>query len=207
VVRPSRKLRDLQRRRDEVLAAAERLFAHKGFFKTGMAEIAAEADVAVGSLYQFFDSKDAIYAAISERKFEEYFASAEVELGRARGVVGQIEALIVAHLRFFEHNRDFFRIYAVEFGGDCSIKGGSGERIQKQFQVYMDLIVGLQRAGVRQGLFKRLDPELMGYVLNGMMRSVVHQWILGSGEDSLVAKAGTIQDIFLAGVTRRRGAP
>lgn len=207
MVRPSRKLRDLQRRRDEVLAAAERLFARKGLFKTGMVEIAAEADVAVGSLYQCFDSKDAIYAAISERKFEEYFASVEAELGRARGVIAQIEALIVAHLRFFEHNRDFFRIWAVEFGGECSIKGGLGDRIQKQFQMYMDVIIGLQRAGIRQGLFKRHDPELMGYVLNGMMRSVVQRWISGSGEDSLVAKAGTIQDIFLGGVTKRRGAP
>ena len=54
VGRPSRKERETDQRRREILGVAERLFSHKGFFKTSIAEIAHDAEFSVGSLYQLF---------------------------------------------------------------------------------------------------------------------------------------------------------
>jgi AcrR family transcriptional regulator len=72
VTLPKRKARELAQRKVEILTVAERLFARKGFFKTSMAEIAQEAEFSVGSLYQFFPSKEAVYVALMEEKFEEH---------------------------------------------------------------------------------------------------------------------------------------
>ncbi len=46
------------------MAAAEQLFASRGFAKTTMAQIAAKADVAVGSLYRAFPDKLALLTAL-----------------------------------------------------------------------------------------------------------------------------------------------
>jgi AcrR family transcriptional regulator len=46
-------------RRDEIMAAAKKVFARSGFHATTIADIAKEADLAYGSVYQYFDSKDA----------------------------------------------------------------------------------------------------------------------------------------------------
>jgi AcrR family transcriptional regulator len=53
-------------RREQILSAAMRLFARQGFRATTVPEICAEAGLSVGALYSYYDSKDAIIAALME---------------------------------------------------------------------------------------------------------------------------------------------
>ena len=53
-------------RREQILAAAMRLFARQGFHETTMPEICAEAGLSVGAVYSYFDSKKAIISALFE---------------------------------------------------------------------------------------------------------------------------------------------
>jgi AcrR family transcriptional regulator len=55
-------------RRDCILEAARVLFSHYGVKKTSVADIASKADVAVGSVYLEFHTKDAIVAALAEER-------------------------------------------------------------------------------------------------------------------------------------------
>jgi AcrR family transcriptional regulator len=55
-----------ERTRAALLAAARRLFAARGVDATTVAEIAEEADIAVGSFYNYFSSKDELLAALLE---------------------------------------------------------------------------------------------------------------------------------------------
>lgn len=201
-----RRKRELEQRRGEVLAAAGRLFARKGFFKTGMADIAKESEFAVGSLYQFFKNKDAIYVALLEEKFEEYLATLRSRVDRENGAVEKIQALIQVQLQFFEKHRDFFRIYATEGGGaDCSVKGRPGERIVQQYEAYLSLITGVMDHGIKAGIYKTLDARDLATLFSGMMKSVIHQWIISSGDEPLSLKAASVAEIFLRGVLREGG--
>ena len=202
--KPGRKEREVLQRRREILDSAERLFAQKGFFKTSMAEIAQESEFSVGSLYQFFKSKDEIYVALMEEKFEEYMALVNCEVDQAKGVFEKIEALVSSKLQFFEKHRDFFRIYATEWGGsECTVKGALGEKIMKHYETYLTLIGRIMQSGIKQGIFKKTDAREMAYLFNGMMNSVIHQWILSAGEESLVGKASLIKEVFLTGVLKK----
>ncbi len=68
-----------------LIAAAAELFAEKGFEATTMTEIASRAGAAIGSLYQFFPSKEALAEALFDRFAERWAASfAQVE-ARAPG--------------------------------------------------------------------------------------------------------------------------
>jgi AcrR family transcriptional regulator len=61
-----------------ILGAAARVFARAGYAATTTNHIAAKAGVSIGSLYEYFPSKDAILVALTERHVDE----AERELGR-----------------------------------------------------------------------------------------------------------------------------
>jgi AcrR family transcriptional regulator len=61
-----------------ILAAAARVFARSGYAATTTNHVAAKAGVSIGSLYEYFPSKDAILVALTERHVDE----AERELGR-----------------------------------------------------------------------------------------------------------------------------
>ena len=198
---PRRKARELAQRKVEILTVAERLFARKGFFKTSMAEIAQEAEFSVGSLYQFFPSKEAVYVALMEEKFEEYLALVQREVTGAKTALDQLDALIATKVGFFEKHRNFFRIYVTEWGvGECSIKGVLGKRISSLREEYLALLTKTMETGIRRRLFKKLDAREVAHLFDGMMNAIIHQWIASAGEESLVAKADAIRDVFLRGV-------
>jgi TetR/AcrR family transcriptional regulator, transcriptional repressor of aconitase len=57
----------LDRRRDEILAAALRCFAREGFHRTTMQDIVAESGLSPGALYRYFAAKEELIAAIAAR--------------------------------------------------------------------------------------------------------------------------------------------
>src|ERR687885_360400 len=63
-----------------ILDAAERHFLARGYEAARVDEIAAEADVAVGSIYNHFESKEGLYASLLERSLTTFEAYMEAEV-------------------------------------------------------------------------------------------------------------------------------
>src|ERR1043166_3898396 len=87
-----------------IMKAAERNFLEKGFHGTKIEDVAREADVATGSIYVHFGSKEGLYLALIERALhveEEYLAAA---FDDAKTPGEQLVAAGDAYLRFYlEH--------------------------------------------------------------------------------------------------------
>src|SRR5688572_3481317 len=66
--RVNQEIRDA--RREEILVAAVRVFASKGFGLAKIADIASEAGLSHGLVYHYFDSKEEVFAAIVDSMFE-----------------------------------------------------------------------------------------------------------------------------------------
>lgn len=64
---PVRAAQRAERRREDILAAAERVFAEKGFHAAGIADIAAELGLGHGTFYRYFDNKQDIANRVLER--------------------------------------------------------------------------------------------------------------------------------------------
>lgn len=66
----ARRTRDEQRRetREKLLAAAERVFAGRGYHGASVAEIADAAGYTIGALYSNFSSKEALFLALLDRR-------------------------------------------------------------------------------------------------------------------------------------------
>jgi len=62
-----RKERERERRRQQIIVAAKRVFSDKGFNKATMEDIANEAELSPGTLYLYFKNKDELYASLSLR--------------------------------------------------------------------------------------------------------------------------------------------
>ena len=62
-----RKERERERRRQQIIVAAKRVFSKKGFSRATMEDIANEAELSPGTLYLYFKNKDELYASLSLR--------------------------------------------------------------------------------------------------------------------------------------------
>ncbi|MGA2736305.1 MAG: TetR family transcriptional regulator [Bryobacteraceae bacterium] len=91
--------------RTRILDSAMELFRRQGFEETTMREIAAEAGVATGAAYYYFESKDAIVLAFYDQSQQELEPLIDQAIAGAKGLKERLGALLEAKLRYFEPNR------------------------------------------------------------------------------------------------------
>ena len=94
-------------KQERILEAALRLFRDRGFDQTTMRDIAAEAGVAVGAAYYYFDSKEAMVMAFYRQASEETHALIGQALENTHGLKQRIAAILAIRLGYFEPNRRF----------------------------------------------------------------------------------------------------
>jgi AcrR family transcriptional regulator len=93
-------------RREAILATATRVFSEKGFAQTKISEIAAAAGLSHGLVYHYFDSKDAILAAIADEMLEH--VSEDLAVSKERAIDRIAESMRRSHGRIrhgFDANR------------------------------------------------------------------------------------------------------
>jgi AcrR family transcriptional regulator len=77
-------------KRGVILDAAQSLFLRYGVKRTALDDVAREAGVAKGTLYLYFDSKDAIFAAIAEHLCAEVLRNAEAAIASSASITHQL---------------------------------------------------------------------------------------------------------------------
>jgi len=205
--RSQRKQREYEARREEILSVAEGLFSKNGFFKTNMAEIAENAQFAMGTVYKFFKSKEDIYISLVESKVEEMVRQLERAIHDSGSAQEKIREVIRVKLAFADQNRDFFRIYVSEWSGfEWTVKSAFGENVWKRYLAQIDLVANLIKAGIKTGEFRKVNPKDTALALHGMLNSTIYVWILQAGpKESLGDKGEWLGNLFLGGLGTKEG--
>jgi TetR/AcrR family fatty acid metabolism transcriptional regulator len=108
--RPARRERQMAARLEQILDAAAHLFAERGFHRTTTKDIAEAADVAEGTLYNYFETKNDLLFAILERLSESDLPQA----GLVPGVAGFSQVSAGDARQHFASLLDLRRIYVEE---------------------------------------------------------------------------------------------
>ena len=103
---------DKARRREEILAAAKAVFASRGFHDTTIADVAKAAGISYGSVYWYFDSKDALFHALMDHQEQALRAHVEATVGQLTAVdsVDLFRESVRATFEFFEADRDVVKL-------------------------------------------------------------------------------------------------
>jgi AcrR family transcriptional regulator len=199
--RISRKEREYLAHREEILSAAEKVFAAKGFFSTTMSDIAREAEFGTGSLYKYFKSKEDLYFTLIDEKAEEINGPVKAELSQKTPAVERIKNVLGLQFEFFERNRDFFRIYASERSRfEWTVKDELGKDLHEKMVAYIHLLAEVMRQGIEEGEFRPFNPMDLAHALVGIVNSFVFEWIISRDSYPLISKLDTVLEIFLGGV-------
>ncbi|MFP6625640.1 MAG: TetR/AcrR family transcriptional regulator [Deltaproteobacteria bacterium] len=154
--------RSAKRRRktfERVVDAAYSLFSRYGFFETSMAAIAAEADVAVGTLYNLFENKEALYTELIEAKAETFHTRIITALSRTDSPRKRLEYALEEKLSLLREEADFIRFYltanqASRVFADASLPAKVHEKLEDGIEAVASIIA----QGIEEGTFKRRDP-------------------------------------------------
>jgi AcrR family transcriptional regulator len=164
----SRREREKQKRRNDIIKAAEKIFFAKGYDRVTMDEIAQEAEVNKALLYYYFKNKEALFFAVNlygvRILHDMYMKCSNLEING----YGKVEAMIQALYDFSKKHPDYFRIYC--YTGTERFQMSDNEDAQE----IVDLRTGMWRImveaiidGIRDGTIRNdLDPVEISIYLN-----------------------------------------
>jgi AcrR family transcriptional regulator len=205
--------RDRERHEDEILAAAERVFASRGFESATMAEVAAAAGFAVATLYNLCRSKEEILERLICRHMAALDVEVEAATARVKGVRRKIEATVLARVRYFGRNGDFFRLYASEVPGVARELGSKSsprvvQAIAKRLAHLRDLFEALPRrrgaatgsGGGARAARKPLDSAMKALLFHAATRAYIVERVIRSKRTPTDAEVASIVAGLLEGL-------
>src|ERR1700722_7495918 len=98
-------------KRQRILAAALKLFAHEPYQAVTMDRVAASAGVAKGTLYLFFPSKDALYLGVLSDGLDSAYETQQATADPKLPVVERVRRSIAVTVEFYDQRRDFLRFF------------------------------------------------------------------------------------------------
>lgn len=101
-----RKEREKRQRANEILEAARRVFETKGFINTTLNDVAKEAEISVGLIYRYFQSKEDIFASLALKGAEQFDTQINEILKRAT------KRRVAAERVLVEFAESFFSFYS-----------------------------------------------------------------------------------------------
>jgi len=144
--------------RARILDAAMELFRRQGFEETTMREIAAEAGVATGAAYYYFDSKDAIALAFYDQSQQELEPLIEEALAGAKHLKDRLGELLEAKPKYFEPNRRLLGALAAHADPEHALSPFSARTREIRERDMRSFARALDSSGVR--ITRDLEPHL-----------------------------------------------
>ncbi|GAA1880874.1 MAG: TetR/AcrR family transcriptional regulator [Williamsia herbipolensis] len=155
-------------REQQMLDAAVKVFAEKGFRETSMDAIAAAADISKPMLYLYHGSKDELFAACLNREGARFIDAMTIGFDPRLRQRDQARTVIYEFLRFVDANRDSWRVLYRVATGQAAFAG----LIAASRARLIEMIADLLRRGTTVERATDREFELMAVALVGAGEAV-----------------------------------
>ena len=182
----------------QIIEAAVRVFARKGYYNSRVSDIAREAGIAAGTIYLYFKTKDDILVTLFRDKMADFVSILRKAIAGEADAASKIRRLVSLHFRILEESPDLAEVVQVELRqGQKFFRGASSQEIG----AYFALIGSVLEEGVAEGRFRAgLPVKVATKILFGAMDQMATSWVLGKRGYRLVDTADAVAEIFLQGV-------
>ncbi|MBC2722856.1 TetR/AcrR family transcriptional regulator [Desulfosporosinus sp.] len=199
---PNRQERKKTQTRGLIFEAAMELFLKQGYDDTTVEQIVAKADVAKGTFFNHFPTKDAILSELGRQRVE----LAEVLLQKEFSLLSSAQEKIICLLEVFgqvnEENKEITELVLrntfVQMFSDV-------EQEKQNQQEFISVIEGLVSEGQVQGEFvNNAEPRHAAEIIAGMYFFTLYQWVQDQLENSLQLELLARTKIILRGIQTRQ---
>ncbi len=162
---------------DEFLATALNLFAERNFASVTIKDIAEHLGVNTALIYYYFDSKTDLFQATIAHAVAGAFENVRALDNKSADPATIIAAWLANHVNKYAEIHRFVKI-ALDFRGAHEGNPAISNTIESFYVEERKLLSKVIREGIKQGLFKPVDPSRMAqfistYLDGCMVRSVI----------------------------------
>jgi AcrR family transcriptional regulator len=200
----TRKEREREARKQDVLEVALALFAERGFHNVSMQEIADVAEFSVGTLYNLFENKDGLFEELLETTKKRIHADLFEILDAPVDPVVCIRRFILSIPDILEAYAPFVKVHVSELGK----KGSKAANLENDFNALMNArMAEIIAAGISQGQFRAVDPLIAAQTLGAVSETLAFEMAGHFDKEEAIDKSKKVEQLFLEGLLIVQGDP
>lgn len=198
------------KKRKIILDAALKTFVKRGYPETRVSEIAAEAKVAEGTLYNYFPGKEDLLLALFDEKWGGIIDEIKKKIGRFDDPNEKLKAVFSLVVSMFKKDRHLAEIFLLDVKqSSIFLNNYTINRVVE----FINIIEDILEEGKGKGIYHRnLDTRVAKMVIFGAAQGILLSWVLSESKAikdktfkfSLFRAGKTLRDIFKSGLIRQK---
>jgi len=182
-----------------IIQAAIEVFSKNNFQNATISEIAKKANVAEGTIYQYFKNKEDLFFSIPVEKTKEFCRELELHLQGIHGVFNKIRKFIWYYLYFFKMNPEYARTLMLEMRVSKSfVKTKS----YKSFKPFTNQILEIIEEGQREGMIRKdVNIYILRQLILGILEHIVTRWLLKGERYDLMGYYNEVSELVIHGIS------
>jgi TetR/AcrR family fatty acid metabolism transcriptional regulator len=191
---------------DQIIEAAVKIFAKKGFYNAKVSEIAREASVADGTIYLYFKNKDDILISIFEEKMHLLIEQVEEEISKVEDPLEKIRAFVAQHIYMIKDNKHLAEVMQIELRQSSKFMR---RYVPVKFLEYLNLIGRIIEEGKQKGAIRQdVIPAIAKRAIFGALDEMLLYWVLAKKPKySMEESIEQISHLFIDGLRARQTDP
>lgn len=194
--------------REDILSAARKVFALRGFSGTSVREVAEAARVSKAMIYYHFRDKVDLYRAVLSNSFDTMDQIWDHDIFKGDAPARQkIQEYIEGFIRFQHKNEDLRKILAMEFS-TAGAKSDNLKWIAKNyFAKNHGALIAIIESGMKTGELRKINPvmavvSLLGMIIHLFIYIPMAPLIQKKSVDMSATKIGVfVTDLFFSGLS------
>ena len=185
-------------RRQQILQAAIEVFGNSPFQSASISEIAQKANIAEGTIYQYFKNKEELFFSIPAQKTEAFCEELDLHLEGIHDALNKLRKFAWFYLYFFKTNPAYARILMLEMRVSKSF---SKSRTYDRIKEFTDKVLDIVKEGQEEDLIRKdMDGRVIREVLLGFLEHRVTRWLLRGEKDDLLENYSEICELVFNGI-------
>ncbi len=186
----------------KIIAAAMELFAKKGYYYTNVKEIAAKADVGVGTVYIYFENKDEILIKIFKDFFNNVSSRINDILEKNIGAMEKFKLGLGVLIDRLSRNIDMARVFVVELNQSHQALSHLSPIIFKQYYRWMTAL--LEEAKDDNVMRDDVNVNIISISAFGILQALLSDWVTNKySKEKLLNMQDIAIDYYIKGIERR----
>jgi AcrR family transcriptional regulator len=188
--------------REQVIAAAERVFARHGVEKASVTDIVREARVGRATFYKSFPNKETVFQAVLEREIGEMIVEVRAAAARATDTRGRLKAALLTHTFLIRENVNVYRVTVDSLLEMMPLTSWHGQ-MRHMVEEFLTLYGGILEQGVGEGEIVVPDARRAARLLLLLLRGLFVGSATGDIDDDRESVVDAAVDMIMDGMRPR----
>jgi len=185
-------------KRQLIIDAAIEVFSRNGFHDSTISQIAQRANVAEGTIYQYFKSKEDLFFSIPVDKTQQFYKELELHLQGINGALNKIRKFVWYYLYHLQDNPEYARALMLEMRVNRNFAN------TKAFGAYRPLtkrILEIIKEGQEEGAIRKdINIYMIRHLILGLLEHILTRWLLKGQKGDLLDQYNEAVELLSQGI-------